>query len=418
MPDWTYGNRLTLLENGEGYYPRVFDAIAQAQREVLLETFIWYDDKVGRELQQALLQAARNGAEVHVLVDGWGSPDLGPDLLGPLLEAGVQVRGYDPVRGVVQRRLNMFRRMHRKLVVVDERVAFVGGINYSIDHLAEFGPMAKQDYAVEVTGPLVAQVRAFCLRSRHAAPQPRAAQPSPAPRPRWHWHGRRERHAAPPPSSGSPAIAALVTRDNDGHTRDIELQYRAALRAARQRVVIANAYFFPGFTLLQALRRTARRGVRVDLIVQGQPDMMIVGIAASLLYGHLLRAGVRVFEYCERPFHGKVAVVDDEWATVGSSNLDPLSLALNLEANVVVRDATFARHVRDRMDELMAHSCKQVRLPPATRWSSAWAQVRSFVVFHFLRRFPAWLDRLPQRTPTIQTLDREGAPREGAACPR
>jgi cardiolipin synthase len=183
-------------------------------------------------------------------------------------------------------------------------------------------------------------------------------------------------------------------------------------------VVIANAYFFPGFTLLQALRRTARRGVRVDLIVQGQPDMMIVGIAASLLYGHLLRAGVRVFEYCERPFHGKVAVIDDEWATVGSSNLDPLSLALNLEANVVVRDAAFARHVRERMDELMANSCKQVSLPPASRWSSAWAQVRSFVVFHFLRRFPAWLDWLPQRTPTIQPLDREGAPREGAACPR
>ena len=417
MPDWTYGNHLTLLENGEGYYPRVFDVIAHAQREVLLETFIWYDDKVGRGLQQALLQAARNGAEVHVLVDGWGSPDLGPELLGPLLEAGVQLRGYDPVRGVVQRRLNMFRRMHRKLVVVDQRVAFVGGINYSIDHLADYGPMAKQDYAVEVTGPLVAQVRAFCSQTLQA-PQPRRRPTTPPPRPRWHWHGRRERHVAPPPAAGTPAIAALVTRDNDAHTRDIELQYRAALRAARHRVVIANAYFFPGFTLLQALRRTARRGVRVDLILQGQPDMMIAGIAASLLYGHLLRAGVRVFEYCERPFHGKVAVVDDEWATVGSSNLDPLSLALNLEANVVARDAAFARHVRERMDALMAHSCKQVRLPPATRWSSVWAQVRSFVVFHFLRRFPAWLDRLPRRTPTIQSLDREGAPREGAACPR
>jgi cardiolipin synthase len=410
MPDWTAGNRLTLLENGEGYYPRVFDAIARAQREVLLETFIWYDDKVGRQLQQALRQAARNGAEVHVLVDGWGSPDLGPELLAPLLEAGVVVRGYDPVRGVVQRRLNMFRRMHRKLVVVDARVAFVGGINYSIDHLAEFGPMAKQDYAVEITGPLVAQVHAFCEQSRRA-PQPRPRWP--AQRPRWHWPGR-ERQAAPPPAGG-PAVGALVTRDNDAHTRDIELQYRAALRAARQRVVIANAYFFPGFTLLQALRRTARRGVRVDLVVQGEPDMMIVGIAASLLYGHLLRAGVRVFEYCERPFHGKVAVVDDEWATIGSSNLDPLSLALNLEANVVVRDHAFARHLRERMDELMANSCKQVQLPPATRWSSAWAQVRSFVVFHFLRRFPAWLDRLPKRAPTIRPLDSEGAPREGAA---
>jgi cardiolipin synthase len=400
MLDWTYGNRITLLENGEGYYPRVFEAIANARREVLLETFIWYDDKVGRQLQQALLQAARNGAEVHVLIDGWGSPDLGPELLGPLLEAGAVVRAYDPVRGVVRRRLNMFRRMHRKLAVVDGELAFVGGINYSIDHLGEYGPMAKTDYAVERSGPIVEHVRAFCLESRHT-PQPR--------RHAWHWR-RRESGPGSAAPRGTPAAIALVTRDNDAHRRDIELQYRAALRMARRRVVIANAYFFPGFKLLQELRRTARRGVRVDLIVQGEPDMLIVRIAASMLYSHLLRAGVRVYEYCKRPFHGKVAAVDDDWATVGSSNLDPLSLALNLEANVVVRDADFTRSVYERMDHLIAHSCKQVKLPSATGLSSAWAQVRSFLLFHLLRNFPAWLEWLPQRTPRIQRLDREGAP--------
>ena len=143
-PDWTYGNRFTLLENGEGYYPRVFEAIANARREVYLETFILFDDKVGRELQQVLIRAARNGAEVHVLVDGWGSPDLGPSILRPLLDAGVDVRAYEPLRGLLARRLNMFRRMHRKIVVVDDAVAFVGGINYSVDHLAEFGKMAKR----------------------------------------------------------------------------------------------------------------------------------------------------------------------------------------------------------------------------------------------------------------------------------
>lgn len=397
-PRWTHGNRLALLENGEGYYPRVFDAIARARREVLLETFILFDDAVGRRLQQALLQAARNGAEVHVLVDGWGSPDLGPGMLDPLHDAGVHLRTYDPARGWLRRRLNLFRRMHRKLVVVDGAIAFVGGINFSADHLAQHGPKAKQDYAVEITGPLVAQVRALCREAaRSPQPQHRAR--------RWRWpHERTEPPLGAAAPSASGASAALVTRDNGRHRRDIELQYRTALRRAQQRAVIANAYFFPGHSLLRDLRRAARRGVRVDLIVQGEPDMAIARFATSMLYGHLVRAGVRVHEYCERPFHGKVAVVDDQWATVGSSNLDPLSLALNLEANVIVRDAAFARGLRERLDALIEQACQPVRLEPATRLSSALAQLRGFFVFHFLHRFPAWVERLPQRDAKVEPL--------------
>jgi cardiolipin synthase A/B len=394
---WTHGNHITLLENGEQYYPRVFEAIAGARHEVYLETFILFDDKVGRQLQEALLRAARNGAKVRVMVDGWGSPDLGPDMLQPLIDAGVDLRAYEPVRGLLARRLSVFRRMHRKIVVVDDAVAFVGGINYSIDHLAEFGKMAKQDYAIEIAGPLVQQIRAFCREALHT-PQPRAHV--------WRW--RRRRGARPPRETAhaprGAGVAALVTRDNDQHRHDIEVQYRAALRLARRRVVIANAYFFPGYKLLKDLRRAARRGVQVDLIVQGEPDMAIVRFAASMLYAHLLRAGVRVYEYCKRPFHGKVAVVDDEWATVGSSNLDPLSLALNLEANVVVRDAEFAALLRERLDALMNESCTRVELPPVTRWSSALAQVRGFFVFHFLHRFPYWVQWLPQRDPKVESL--------------
>jgi cardiolipin synthase len=398
--EWTRGNRITLLENGEEYYPRVFEAIAQARREVYLETFILFDDKVGRELQQVLIEAARHGAEVHVLVDGWGSPDLGPEILQPLLEAGVDVRAYEPLRGLFARRLNVFRRMHRKIVVVDDEVAFVGGINYSIDHLAEFGKMAKQDYSIEISGPLVRQIRAFCQEALRT-PQPSARV--------WRWRRRRgAREQAVAGDERAIGLAAFVTRDNDQHRRDIEMQYRTALRLARKRVVIANAYFFPGYHLLKDLRRAARRGVRVDLLVQGEPDIAFVRFAASMLYAHLLRAGVRVYEYCERPFHGKVAVVDDEWATVGSSNLDPLSLALNLEANVVVRDSAFATHLRERLDDLMAHHCKRIELPPATRWSSALAQVRGFFVFHFLHRFPRWVEYLPQREPKMEPLSAHG----------
>jgi len=425
---WVPGNRITLLENGEGFYPRVFASIGAAEHEVLLETFILFDDKVGRELQQALLRAAGRGAEVNVLVDGWGSPDLPPAFMQPLLDAGVKLRSFEPAQRMLGARVNMLRRMHRKLVVVDGRLAFVGGINYSADHLADFGPLAKQDYAVEIEGPLVGQIQAFC-RASLTAPQPARRM--------WlrYWRERRARddesrldgHAdsvdstdgaestdgqAGPASTVTPdaaaarggARAAFVTRDNRSHRNDIERHYRAAVRVARHRVLIANAYFFPGYRLLRDLRRAARRGVQVDLVLQGQPDQPWVQRASGLLYGYLMRAGVRVHLYNERPLHAKVAVVDDRWATVGSSNLDPTSLSLNLEANVIVRDAAFAMRLRGAIEHLMQERCERVRLPTPGPLRSAWIALRSLVVYHAMRHFSAWARRSPNARPRVVPL--------------
>jgi cardiolipin synthase A/B len=403
-PQWLKGNRLTLLENGEGFYPRVFEAIAAAEREVLLETFILFDDEVGRDLQQALLAAARRGAEVHVLVDGWGSADLPDAFTRPLIDAGVRLRSFEPAQRLFGTRMNMLRRMHRKLVVVDGQRAFVGGINFSVDHLKSHGPQGKQDFAVEVRGPVVGHVRAFC-RAGIEAPEP--------PRRRWlaRWRDRRRPSPSAQPGDGDHpagqtggAEVAFVTRDNRGHRTDIERQYRLALRAARQRVVIANAYFFPGYRLLNDLRRAARRGVQVDLILQGMPDLPWVRTAASLLYGHLVRAGVQVYEFKERPLHAKVAVVDGDWATIGSSNLDPTSLGLNLEANLVVRDEAFAVELRERLDRLLEGGCERIRPELPGRLRSAWIALRSAVVFHLMRRFPVWARQLAPRPPRVVPL--------------
>lgn len=398
---WLSGNRITLLENGDAYYPRVFEVIANAEHEVLLETFILFDDKVGRELQQALLRAAGRGAEVHVLVDGWGSPDLPPSFTQPLLDAGVNLRSFEPAQRLFGARINMLRRMHRKLVVVDGKRAFVGGINYSIDHLAEYGALAKQDYAVEIKGPLVGQIQAFC-RASLEGPQPTRVL--------WlkRWRAMRDKDGGQGDRGTAAAQggvrAAFVTRDNRGNRTDIERHYRAAVRTARKRVLIANAYFFPGYRLLRDLRRAARRGVHVDLILQDQVDMPWAQRASRLLYGYLLRAGVRVHEYSERPLHAKVAVVDDDWATVGSSNLDPTSLGLNLEANVVVRDEAFAGQLRERLEHLMQQRCERVQFPTPGPLHSAWIALRNFVVFHAMRHFAAWVQQSPEAAPRVVAL--------------
>ncbi|MET0334261.1 MAG: cardiolipin synthase ClsB, partial [Rhizobacter sp.] len=178
---WLPGNQFTLLENGEAFFPAVFDAIANAKREVLLETFILFEDKVGLDLHKVLVDAAKRGVQVEMLIDGFGSPDLSEQFIGELTSAGVKLRVFDPQKPLLGIRANVLRRMHRKIVVVDAELAFVGGINYSADHLLDFGPEAKQDYAVMARGPIVGDIHRF---ARAAIEEPQVE--------RRRWFRRRE----------------------------------------------------------------------------------------------------------------------------------------------------------------------------------------------------------------------------------
>jgi cardiolipin synthase A/B len=386
-PEWTVGNRLELLENGEAYFPAVFSAVEAAQREVLIETFILFEDKVGLALRDVLVAAARRGVEVHMTVDGFGSPTLSQDFVGSLTDAGVRLHVFDPPPKL-SRRLKPFRRLHRKIVVVDGSIGFIGGINFSADHLLDFGPEAKQDYAVRIHGPIVAQLRR-ATRKLMAPVLPKR---------RW-WPHRSGTDAAdnafPVPPVAGTAKSMVVTRDNHRHRDDIERMYRLALHAAQHEVIIANAYFFPGYRLLKSMQRAAQRGVEVHLILQGQPDIPAARWAAHMVYDRLMRSGVHIHEYCERPMHGKVALVDDVWATVGSSNLDPLSLSLNLEANLIIQDADFNTALRNKLTPLMRDACVKLELSQtaANRWW--WRLGVGALVFHVMRHFPRWLARLP-----------------------
>ncbi|MDZ4080248.1 MULTISPECIES: cardiolipin synthase ClsB [Hydrocarboniphaga] len=379
---WRAGNRVQLLENGEAYYPRVLEIVNAAEKEIFVETFILFDDPVGKPFQQALIAAARRGCRVELTVDGYGSANLTPEFIGEMTSVGIQFHVYRPQPKVMGMRTNLFRRLHRKLIVVDGRIAFCGGINIAFDHVADFGPTSKQDYAVEVEGPIVRDIHRFVELSvaKSEAKQNRLK--------RW-WQRRKQAIPEPEHASVGSVNAMFVIRDNERHHDDIERQYRLAIKSARSRIVIANAYFFPGWRLLRNLRDAARRGVDVTLILQGKPDMWYVKWVAENLYHYLMKAGVRIYEYCERPLHAKVAVIDDHWATVGSSNLDPLSLYLNLESNLVFRDAAFNAHLASRLRHLMQQCCREVQ------WDSIphrdiRRQLFVFITYHLGRRFPAW----------------------------
>ncbi|HSW14510.1 MAG TPA: cardiolipin synthase ClsB, partial [Solimonas sp.] len=228
------------------------------------------------------------------------------------------------------------------------------------------------------------------------------------------WGGWRRADRPSPAATAAPAgraRALLVMRDNQEHRDDIERYYRAAIHGARHEVIIANAYFLPGLRLLREMRAAARRGVRLRLILQGQPDKMIMRWAAISLYDYLLRSGVQIHEYCERPLHGKVAVVDGDWATVGSSNLDPLSLSLNLEANLLIRDSAFTQQLRARLRQLIDQCCRQIP-PPATPKPAWWSQLTAYLVFILLRRFPRWVGALPPHQPEVSPAPGAGVDQE------
>ena len=384
---WQPGNQVELLENGEAYFPKVFEALRQARQEILLETFILFEDKVGHELHGILIEAAQRGVKVVVSLDGFGCGELSPGFLGELAQAGVTVQMFDPAPKTLGFRTNWFRRLHRKIVVVDAEVGFIGGINFSADHVADFGPEAKQDYAVQVIGPAVADLHHFAL-----------AQSGRPVRTRRGWRRRQQPSWVADDGEG---LVRLIYRDNLQHRSDIEEAYLHALRHARQRVVIANAYFFPGYRLLRELRNAARRGVQVQLIMQGQPDVLLAKLAARMLYDYLLKEGVVIHEYCQRPLHGKVALVDEAWSTVGSSNLDPLSLSLNLEANVLIHDRGFNQQLFERLEDLSRNHCKTM---PENRTPRGWLWrvTVGFVVFHVLRHFPAWTGWLPAHKPRLK----------------
>ena len=386
---WHSNNRVQLLENGEEYFPRVFEAMRAAKSEILLETFIVFEDQVGAELQQILIEAAQRGVRTTVSLDGFGCGELSTGYLSALSDAGVHLQIFDPAPKHLGIRTNWFRRLHRKIVVVDGLIAFIGGINFSGDHLADFGPEAKQDYSVEIQGPVVADIHHFALLQ--------SGRPG---RARFWWQRRRQRLEEMAFTDHDGQVR-LVFRDNDQHNTDIEDVYLQVLRNAKRRVIIANAYFFPGYRLLREIRNAARRGVEVRLILQGQPDMLVAKLAARMTYDYLLRAGVQIHEYCQRPLHGKVALVDDDWSTVGSSNLDPLSLSLNLEANVLIRDRAFNQHLYERLEDLSQNHCKAMdaKLLPRGR---IWHMTVGFLVFHFLRHFPAMAGWLPAHKPRLK----------------
>ncbi len=336
-------NKLMLLQNGTRFFPQLCADIDAAQHYVHLETYIFAADETGRLVSQALQRAALRDLTVTLLIDGFGSAELPQIWIDELREAGVDVQWFrreiSPFT-MKPSRLRRLRRLHRKLAVIDGEIAFIGGINIlnDIPDGADFDA-PRLDYTVRVHGKFAIEVQEAMNRLWDVVKSVSLRKRI----------GRLRVRIAGGETKSTGAFVELLLRDNLRHRRDIEHAYLQAIGSAQREIVIANAYFLPGRAFRHALRDAKKRGVRVVLLLQGKVEYIMQHYATLALYGKLLEAGIEVYEYRDSFLHAKVGVIDGEWATVGSSNLEPFSFFLAREANLVVRDEAFAKSLRSSL---------------------------------------------------------------------
>ncbi len=346
-------NQLTLLQNGAEYFPQLCGDIDDAQQSIHLETYIFATDATGRMVSAALRRAALRGVAVCVLLDGFGAAELSPHWLDELQNDGVQVlwfrRDISPFT-LKRSRMRRLRRLHRKMAVIDNSVAYVGGINVLDDvPVAPHHDAPRLDYAVRVQGALVDEVRAAMEYMWNLVT----------------WATLRQRAKIIWPRLAATPVYArvrLLLRDNFRHRHAIEHAYLNAIAQAHREIILANAYFLPGRAFRRELMNAAQRGVKVVLLLQGKVEYRLQHYATRALYEQLLAAGIEIYEYQASYMHAKVAVVDGHWATVGSSNIDPMSLLLAREANLVVYDESFSAELRDSLLHAIEHDGTRIAL--------------------------------------------------------
>ena len=320
------GNRVTALQNGDEIFPAMLEAIRGATRSISFETYIYWSGQVGREFAEALAERDRAGVRVHVLLDWVGAGKMDDALLALMVDAGVEVLKYHPLRWYSLARIN--NRTHRKLLVVDGRIGFTGGVGIADEWLGHAeDPDHWRDSHYRVTGPAVAQMQAAFMDN-------------------WIKTNALVLHGEayfPALDTAGPHLAQVFTSSAGEGSESVRLMYLLSIASARKSIRLSASYFVPDSLSVATLVSARERGVEVEIIVPGgHIDSKVTRKASRGLWGPLLEAGVTIYEFQPTMYHCKVMIVDDAWVSVGSTNFDNRSFSLNDEANLNILDPEFA----------------------------------------------------------------------------
>ncbi len=359
----TVNRQVELVRSGYDYFERLEHLLRRAQREVYLQTYIFAEDDTGLRVTYALEQAAQRGVQVYLLVDGFASQGLSDAWMERINRAGIQFRYFAPLWK--SRYFYFGRRLHHKVLVVDGLHALVGGINISNHYNDTPEQPAWLDWALYVTGDAAVQLEDICAR--------RARGLAGANLLKW-------------PRASLPTDPQIFVRVNDWvrGKREVTQMYQRMLRHSTQWVTLLSSYFLPGASFRSHLLRAARRGVKIRIIVAGISDVVVAKYAERYMYRWLLRNNIEIYEYQRKVLHGKVAVCDGRWCTVGSYNLNNISARASIELNLEVHQPELAVIMEQQLQQIIARDCVQItaqRYQHLTRWYQRFLQRSAYDIF-------------------------------------
>ncbi|MEO6949633.1 MAG: phospholipase D-like domain-containing protein [Ginsengibacter sp.] len=368
--NYTASNRVKLTRGGKQYFDLLLQLIHEARESIHIQTYVYEDDQTGKLVAAALKEAVSRNVAVHLMADGYASQGLSKSFIDELRIGGVNFRFFEPI--FRSRNLYVGRRLHHKVVVIDSQYALVGGLNIADRYNDLPGIPAWLDFALYVEGEIANELCVYCWKT---------------------WNGFLPNTSTPPCKETVNFVLPLENkcdvrmRRNDWlrNNNEITATYIEMLRNAKKEVTILGSYFLPGNVLRMQMRKAIKRGVVIRVIATSQSDVMLAKNAERWLYDRLLRKGIELYEYQTNILHGKIAVCDDEWMTVGSYNINNISTYASIELNLDVRSPAFAKKVRETLDEIIANDCILITSAYHTKTNNIFKQFIRWFSYQFIR---------------------------------
>jgi cardiolipin synthase len=331
------GHQIKLLQSGDEYFTALHEYIGSAKQSIHLQVYIYDDDETGHCVTDLLCKAAKRGVAVEVMVDAFGSGDLSAETITKLTQAGIRFKKFSPL--FTTKGFHVGLRLHHKIALFDGQTALIGGINIANKYRGDAANIPWLDFAVEIKGPCTQDIEEVCKVI---------------------WQKNNVRKPKPIQSENGGMQARIL--QNDWLRRKIEIStaYRQAIRKADKEIVLVASYFLPGIRIRRLLKNARKRGVCITVLLGGVSDVQSVKRASNYLYGWLIRNGIKIYEWKPSVLHGKIALVDGKWVTIGSYNINFLSDYGSLELNAEIEDEEFASAVHRRIENVIAEGCEEI----------------------------------------------------------
>ncbi|MEJ7589602.1 MAG: phospholipase D-like domain-containing protein [Ferruginibacter sp.] len=368
---YTAQNKVKLIRGGTAYFETLEKMINNAKDTIHLQVYIYDDDETGKKIADALIAAAKRNVNVYLMADGYASQSLSDEFVEQLKDGGVNFRFFEPL--FKSTGFYFGRRLHHKIMVVDTDVAIVGGINISNKYNDLPGKPAWLDFALLTEGVIVKELCILCWNT---------------------WRGHKTDSRAKPcnpvvlkPDIKPDEVADVRMRRNDWVRQKAQISktYVEMMTGAKSHVSILCSYFLPGSIMQKAIKRAVRRGVKIKVIVAGKSDLIIAKNAERYMYDWLLRHGVAIYEYQNNILHGKIAVCDNQWMTIGSYNINDISAYASVELNLDVRNSVFSCHIEQTLEEIMVNDCEIITRESHTRTKNILKQFFRWASYELFR---------------------------------